>query len=196
MIIERSEDRLPPDFPAYLGTDIAGELILGIGMENAFVIKEAVEIVALYEKALRAGGSLSAIEERASLPTSAYAGTRILIQQQIESLKTLPESDDLGRVRPSQHAIEVAKQVTFRMQQTQSGVSAPEDIFTDRDGAIRILWEMGERTLELVCPFETGEKPYIYFSDGREYRIAQDLSIRRLSRLLAWVNSKESAFPK
>src|SRR5262245_20685154 len=147
MIIERSEDRLPPDFPAYLGTDIAGEVILGIGKEHEFVIKEAVEIVSLYESALRVGGSLSAIEERAYLPTSAYARARILIQQQIDSLKTLPEGDELGRVRPSQHAIGIAKEVTFRMLQTQSGVSAPEDVFTDRDGAIRILWETGDRTL-------------------------------------------------
>jgi hypothetical protein len=146
MIIERSEDRLPPDFPAYLGTDIAGEVILGIGKENAFVIK-GVEIVAFYESVLRAGGSLSVIEEPAYLPTSAHARVRVLIQQQIDSLKTLAEGDDLGRVRPSQHAIGVAKDVTFRMLQTQSGVSAPEDIFTDRDGAIRILWEAGERTL-------------------------------------------------
>src|SRR5205809_228620 len=168
MIIERSEDRLLPDFPAYLGTDIAGEVILGIGKENAFVIKEVVEIVAAYELALREGGSLSAIE-RAYPPTSAYARVRILIQQQIDSLKTLPEGDDLGRVRPSQHAIESAKQVTFCMLQTQSGVSTPEDIFTDRDGAIRILWESGDRTLELVCPFGASEMPYIYFSNGREY---------------------------
>ena len=112
MIIERSEDRLPPDFPAYLGTDIAGEVILGIGKENAFVIKEAVEIVARYESVLREGGSLSVIEEPAYLPTSAHARVRILIQQQIDSLKSLPEGDDLGRVRPSQHAIGVAKEVT------------------------------------------------------------------------------------
>src|SRR5260370_5848516 len=139
MIIERSEGGLPPDCPAYVGTDIAGEVVLGIGKENAFVIKGAVEIVAFYEKALLAGGSLSATEEPAYLPRSAYANIRILMQQQIDSLKTLPEGDDLGRVRPSQHAIGVAKEVTFRMLQTQGGVSAPEDIFTDRDGAIRIL---------------------------------------------------------
>src|SRR5260370_26567568 len=115
MIIERSEGGLPPDFPAYLGTDIAGEVVLGIGKENAFVIKGAVEIVAFYEKALLAGGSLSATEEPAYLPRSAYWNIRILMQQQIDSFKTLPEGDDLRRVTPPPHVIGGAKRGQARM---------------------------------------------------------------------------------
>jgi hypothetical protein len=86
--------------------------------------------------------------------------------------------------------------VAFRMAGSSAEMPLPEDISADRDGAVRILWERDDRTLELVCPFEAGERAYMYYSDASQYRIAHDLSSQRLARLLCWLKAKSNEFPK
>lgn len=181
--------------PAYLGTDLAGVHIIGIGRENAFVVKEAIEIVGLYHRALLAE-SVSIVEERAQLPRTVQSHVHTSIQRQLDALKAMPEADDLGRIRPSPHGIRTSNELLFRMAQLETRIEAPADVCTDHDGAIRIVWEKDERTVELVVPFEATGRPYIYFAEGPQYRIAHDLSIYRLGRLHAWLNGRERVFPR
>ena len=93
-----------------------------------------------------------------------------------DSLKAIARKAMISASEANEHSIRVAKEATFRMLQTQSVVSAPADIFTDRDGAIRIVWETEIEPSNWYALSRRG-KPYIYFSTGREHRIAQDLSI-------------------
>ena len=115
---------------------------------------------------------------------------------ELELLRKAPEEDDFGRIRPSEAAIEAASEAVRKMSKTPGGLPSPADVSTDRDGAIRILWENEDRALELVCPFDSSQRPYFYYAEGREYTLAHDLSVYRLGRLLAWLAGALGEFPR
>jgi hypothetical protein len=86
--------------------------------------------------------------------------------------------------------------VSFRMVLSGARLPTPADVSIDRDGAIRILWEVDDRTLELVCPYAPGQGPYIFYAEGEQHRIAYDLSVGQLNRLLSWLNGASNYLPK
>src|SRR5208283_4729737 len=115
--------------------------------------------------------------------------------RQLHSLASTPEQDDLGRIRPSETAIAFASSVAFKMLASSTGLEPPADVSTDRDGDVRVVWETGGRTLELVCPYEPSHRAYIYYSDGTQYAVAYDLSVDRIGRLLRWLAGAAFRFP-
>jgi hypothetical protein len=118
------------------------------------------------------------------------------VRRQLELLSTAPETDEFGRVRPSNSAIAAATRVTFSV--VQAGLDMPmvEDVSTDGDGAIRILWAMAGRKLELVCPFQPSQRFYWYYSDQESYRIEYEQSFELLRRLVSWLNGRALHFPR
>jgi hypothetical protein len=178
--------------PAYAGL-LGDKSIIAISQEGAYVIKRSVEI-ARYQRAPPQG--YAATFTQGPRHVEDYSGPYRFVRDQINLFKLLPEADDLGRIRPSQYAIEAATQSVFKILEAFDGLPLPSDVSTDRDGAFRIVWENGPRSLELVCQFEEGQRPYIYFSDESEYRITHDFSSQRLARLFGWLKGRASVFPQ
>jgi hypothetical protein len=148
-------------------------------------------MIITYQEALQTG-RIADVSVSSRFASFGYSETL----RQISRLGKTREADEFGRVRPSERAIVVASEVAFRMLRSAAGMQPPSDVSTDRDGDIRVVWESGDRTLELVCPYEPSQRPYIFYSDSNEYAIAYDLSVYRLGRLLAWLNGAIHAFPR
>lgn len=196
MIVERApESKNLSTVPSYVAINAVG-CVLGVGNDSGSFVDKS-NLIRSYREALRSG-SMSQSSGQASEPAMrARLAAYSEIMRELESLRSIPESDDLGRIRPSEHAIGAASKLAFRMAGSSAEMPLPEDISTDRDGAVRVLWEYDDRTLELVCPFEASERAYIYYSDANQYRIAYDLSSpQRLARLLCWLKATSSEFPK
>ena len=176
--------------PSYLGIRATTDEVIGVGGDSLGVIDALLQIIG-YDRAL-SSGILSTADPQKGWPSLSYS--RVL--QQVKALCAAPEEDELGRIRPSDTAVQAARDVAFRMLRLPSGLPEPIDVSTDRDGAIRILWENGTRSLELICPFEPGQKPYLYYSENGQYSIEYDLSDYRLVRLLAWLAGSIDCFPR
>ncbi len=118
------------------------------------------------------------------------------ILRQVEVWPPSPDSDELGRLGPSDYGTAAAGEIAFRMLESGARLLLPSDISFDRDGAVRIVWEQGDKTLELVCPYEQSQRPYLFYSNDDQHGIAHDLSKTRLNRLLSWLNGKLTEFPR
>jgi hypothetical protein len=105
----------------------------------------------------------------------------------LRDLLNLPEADELGFVRPSRTSIDSAISTLFPLVQAGFLIPTALDIGTDHDGAIRIVWENGPRSLELVVPYESDESAYFYYSEGDRYGLQPDLSMDATRRQLKWV---------
>jgi len=193
MIIENLTPTGAPALPRYLGATRYDDEIIGVGADSILIIDDSLQMIT-YCQALRSG-SIAAIGIAAH-PRRANSLHYSELLRQFATLTRTPEHDDLGRIRPSIAAIEMASEVAFRILRTGSGVSMPADVSVDRDGDLRILWEDGDRTLELVCPFEPARRSYIYYSEGDQYYVAYDLSVYRLGRLFGWLAGRSSRFPR
>jgi len=190
MMIEGRQPQVPATIPPYFGMKPADNEIIGAGHESSLVIDSSLQIIT-YGRALDSGflSITGAPACRSSIPYSD-------LKWQLAALRNAPEDDDLGRIRPSDAAIEAASDVAFRMMKSAAGMPSPVEVSTDRDGAVRVLWENDNRALELVCPFEPGQRPYLYYSEGDRYSIAYDLSADRLGYLVAWMAGSIDAFPQ
>ncbi len=192
MILSQNVDapRSALGLPSYYGTRASSDEVIGVGQDGIFVVDDSLQILT-YGAALQAG-------TLASLPISArsrlfgYSETL----RQIASLAKGVERDTFGRVRPSDTGLAAACGVVFHMLRSTVDVPIPSDVATDRDGDIRVLWESDNRTLELVCPYEAAQRPYIYYSQGTEFAVAYDLSVYRLGQLLVWLVGSTPIFPR
>jgi len=103
-----------------------------------------------------------------------------------EDLLAEPEEDEFGKVRPAGSAVVDAK---GRLTQIAQGgvLPKPEDVGTDRDGGLRISWRNRNRFLELVFPYETDVRPYLYYSEGPVFDVSEDLADSRLRGWMRWV---------
>jgi len=182
---------LATDLPRYFGTLAATDEIVGVGRDSIFVIDDSLKIIT-YREALQTG-RVADVSVRMGSASFGYSET---LRELAALAKAAPESDELGRARPSERAIQVASELAFRMLRSAAGMQPPSDVSIDRDGDIRIVWENGDRTLELVCPYEPSQRAYIFYSDDNEYTIAYDLSVYRLGRLLAWLGDAIPVFPR
>ena len=63
----------------------------------------------------------------------------------------------------------------------------PDDVYTDPDMAVRLLWSNGERNAELVFPLSELEVPYVYHSDGREFGVEESPDAQCVLKHLNWV---------
>lgn len=129
-----------------------------------------------------------------SVASDPMAGYDLVLHYLAEMTRS-DESDEIGRLGTSEAAIESAQKVAFQMLCTGE-LTIPEDISTDRDGAVRILWGRDNKIIELISPFELNQRPYVYFSDDKQHRVALELSRGRLARLLSWLNGPNTDFPK
>lgn len=181
-----SAEELIADLPSYAAVDADGSKVLGLGRESLYVVVDALDVVR-YE----AGVTLTLFSKERSRMT----GYGELLRE-IERMVPSDVTDDVGRIGSSDSAKRSAVDIAYRMLRSGADLTTPDDVSVDRDGAIRILWEKENRALELVCPYEPSRRPYIFYSDDVDRRIAYDLSISRLNRLLSWLNQTIAPFPK
>src|SRR5579864_6589546 len=168
VVEDAGSQKVLTSLPAYFGTKAAGDEIVGAGQDSLFIIDQSVELFP-YEQAVNSE-SVSTTEPLRRQEWLAYGE----IQRQLDPLRNMPEEDELGRIRPSDAAVSTAREITLRMLKSAVALPVPGDVSTDRDGGVRILWENVDRVLELICPFEQSQRPYMYYSDGHDYAIAYD----------------------
>jgi hypothetical protein len=167
----RREDNIAK-IPNYIGTDESG-LVVGTGVDSSRLLSRFVEVLRNREHVRDNLDGLNSYSR---------------IETQLRRLLSQPEHDDFGRIRPSREAVRITKKTLFQLAIEGSSIPMPEDVDTDREGAIRIAWTHGERSLELVVPYELTEQPYLYHSQGQKYGIDEDFSSDALSRWLAWLD--------
>ena len=178
--------------PVYLGATRVDDKLMS-GSDSIFIMDASLQMI-LYCQALNSE-SLSLVPMSAQIGRGKSLHYSELLRR-LAGFAEAPESDDLGRVRPSGAAIDTASRIAFRIFKAGIEVTVLADVSVDRDGDIRILWERGDRSLELVCPFELSRRPYIYYSEGCQYSLAYDLSAYRLGRLFAWLAGRTDQFPR
>jgi hypothetical protein len=195
MIIERNGVLVPTGLPSYFGVDSDGGIV-GVGIDSAILLRSNFSRLH-YVRSVALGEILENVIPIASAGIAAnfdvYSNIKGVIEQM---LKESEDEDELGRTKPTAHSATVAKELMFRLTQANPALSVPTDLFADRNGSIRATWEVGPRTLEVVSPSTANDRPYIYFSDDREYKIAYDTSSQRLSRLFSWLNGRVVEFPR
>jgi hypothetical protein len=172
--------------PRYVATrDFTNELV-GIGPDSALVVNNWLWWSGYVHHLTH---PLLALVACRNAPPAITLASYSEIRRQLEGLRNAPEADEFGRVRPSDAAIAAATRLTYAI--VQAGLEMPmiEDVSTDSDGAIRILWEEGGRRLELVCPFNPSQRPYWYHSDLRTYAVEYDHSPEAVRALVNWLNN-------
>jgi hypothetical protein len=178
------------DLPLYVGASAGGDLV-GTGPESIQVFQIYLPI-ADYVASLVVGSVTNT--PGIILRRESFGFSETL--RRVLELVSLPEADDFGRLRPSVQATQTARKILVRMLQSGTTVPMPEEVATDRDGDLRITWENGGRSLELVCPYEGDRRPYIYYSDDRDHEIAYDMAAYRVGRLLSWLLGLIDTFPR
>lgn len=88
--------------------------------------------------------------------------------------------------RPSDRAHVRAHQMLVDLANLEFSIVAT-DVYSDPDGAIRLLWARDDRTVELVFPSIESEAPYLYHSDERNYGAEENPSADYAWKWLNWV---------
>lgn len=96
--------------------------------------------------------------------------------------------DEHGRVRPSYYALKHCLRLLLALARTEQ-LPRPTEIGTDGNGAIRISWMAGDREVELVCPSEEEERPYVYYSSTADYGTKDEVSSEQLLEQIHWAIS-------
>lgn len=95
--------------------------------------------------------------------------------------------DDHGLIRPSYYSIKHAMRFLLRLAR-KSALLRPNNITTDNNGDIHISWGKGDRELDLICPYEESEQPYLYYSSGgpKEFGVDANTDIAHMARRIRW----------
>ncbi|MGO4883304.1 MAG: hypothetical protein ACLP59_21180 [Bryobacteraceae bacterium] len=117
------------------------------------------------------------------LAESGTAVTR-LMRERDENVSDMPRPSDSACVRAQLMLLELAD-LAFD--------TAATDVYSDMDGAIRLLWTRDNRNAELVIPSIDAESPYLYHSDERDFGVEENPSANRVLKWLRWVLDDLSA---
>lgn len=101
---------------------------------------------------------------------------------EITRLMDLPYEDR----RPDNRAHVLAHQMIIKLVDLRFNVPA-SDVYSDPDKAIRLLWNRGDRTVELVFPSDETEAPYLYRSDQQDYHAEENPTPESILKWLHWV---------
>lgn len=82
----------------------------------------------------------------------------------INDLAYEPVEDESGLIRPSYHGLKNAVRLLLRLA-LKSALLRPRNATTDNNGDVRISWGSGDREIDLICPYEDSDQPYLYYSD-------------------------------
>jgi hypothetical protein len=97
--------------------------------------------------------------------------------------------------RPDERAYTLAHLTLVQLSDLGFEIPA-SDVYADPDRAIRLLWNRGGRSVEMVFPSTAGEPSYLYRSDAREYAVEESPSPESLLAWLQWaVNEANSKHP-
>jgi len=95
-----------------------------------------------------------------------------------------PDDGASGSVRPAERAHVQTHQMLVSLKGLNFHVAAT-DVYSDPDGAIRLLWAREGRNVELVFPSIQDEAPYLYHSGDDNYGIEERPSPECA---LIWIN--------
>jgi len=91
---------------------------------------------------------------------------------------------DVGR--PSERAHVRAHQMLVGLTNLNFNIAAT-DVYSDPDGAIRLLWTRDGRNVELVFPSIEDEAPYLYHSDKHNYGVKENPGPEFALKWINWV---------
>jgi hypothetical protein len=197
-------------WPSHPPTQVPEITYVGVPMQRGIKLTPFVDTDALCgvepaeARALEYGGYarirsafMKAFEQPAEIeflgfPTSARDDSLIASVDELgEILSTVNdlafqiEEDEYGLVRPSYHAHRHCMRILLAMARSSEFIR-PSDIGTDRNGAIRIAWIHEGREAELVCPSESVELPYVYYSSKDSYGTDTEITPAGLISRIRW----------
>lgn len=105
----------------------------------------------------------------------------------VNELAFHPEADSLGQRRPTYHAIKHCYSILLHATTKSKILCTPADIYSDRNGDIRVSWKRGDREIELICPSDETERPYIYFSDPGDFGTEENATVESLLGRIQWL---------
>ena len=109
--------------------------------------------------------------------------SRITIADQLTKLQNGPESDDYGRLRPTEYAVNATLALLRNIKHIPPGC-----VSTDSKGGVRIEWGQKTSYVRLVVPHHADFStpyitPYIYHEIGDDYA-TEDATARGLAHWL------------
>jgi hypothetical protein len=120
-------------------------------------------------------------------------GNRLLIESGAAVTRLVDPRDDPGpdTTRPAGRAHELARRMLVDLGNLNFNIPAT-DVYSDPDGAIRLLWTREDRNVELVLPSIENEAPYLYHSDEHNYGVEEHPSPECALKWINWVLDNES----
>jgi hypothetical protein len=117
-------------------------------------------------------------------PVSNFTST---VKSLLELLE-LPEEDDYGTLRPTDHAFKRAIELLLNAYESLGERFPRGFASTDEEGGIRINWRERQKDcrLCLFCPANPEGKAYIYHQSGEEYASEESISEDILMGWLEW----------
>jgi len=88
--------------------------------------------------------------------------------------------------RPGGRAHAGAHQMLLGLASLNFSIAAT-DVYSDPDGAIRLLWTRDDRSVELVFPSIEDEAPYLYHSDEHNYGVEESPGPECALKWINWV---------
>jgi len=117
-----------------------------------------------------------------------HSRNRLLIEagSAVTSLMDLPNDDPSDSRRPGDRAHVRAHSMLVGLTSLNFSIPA-SDVYSDPDGAIRLLWARDDRSVELVFPSIEDESPYLYHSDANRYGVEEHPGPESALKWINWV---------
>jgi hypothetical protein len=196
MIMEREDfQRGAVVLPSYFGIDVFGTVVGTSSQPGIEILRNMLKGVH-YQRALESGSFASLGQTLLPYSRKESWSAFEMLSRRTEELLQLPEADELGRVRPSTLAVDRARDVLFTVFASGADLPSRAEVCTDAEGAIRILWDVEYRSLELICPFDQTDRIHVYIANEENHKLAFDLARPRLKRMFSWLSGWTADFPK
>lgn len=101
----------------------------------------------------------------------------------LEELQLEDEQDAYGILRPSEYAIETARDLLVGAL-GQAGGLPYGSVFPDGKGGLQIEWDWHGRQVHLGVPSQPSGRLYIYYSDGSKAQLEKKVSGLTLAHLI------------
>lgn len=108
------------------------------------------------------------------------------IIQRIRNLPLIDELYDEDERRPSSSTVARAEQIISNAIDAISAANVADLDIHPYNGAIRVIWSRGPRTLKLVV---SSGKSYLYHQDGDAADLSYDLSVESIGRWMCWLSA-------
>ena len=105
---------------------------------------------------------------------------------QLESLANEPLEDDLGRLRPTDHALMTACSLLDEIAATTRIPYGCVSI--DYDGGVQIFWFRPDRCVTLAIPHVPEGRRYFFHDEGSEHGLEYDVAAAKIAPYLSRIS--------